>query len=139
MKVDDHTSRCKHINHGDPQGSILGPLFFIIYINDLLELFGGEGVQILLYADNTVIYYADDSVEVACREVEKALLIICTWCESNKLTINAKKTQHIIKSKPSTTYLVVEVLGFNKVDYLFENLLHYYIVLIPLCMCMVGL
>ena len=104
VKVDDHTSSCKYINYGVPQGSILGPLFFIIYVNDLLELFGGDGVQILLYADDTEIYYADDSVEVACREVENALLKICTWCEANKLTINAKKTQHMLITPKKVIY-----------------------------------
>ena len=104
MKVDEYLSGYKCVNYGVPQGSILGPLFFIIYVNDLLDLFKADGVQILLYADDTVLYYADKSKELACREVEKALVRVSRWCDSNKLTINAKKTQHMLVSIDKVVY-----------------------------------
>ena len=98
VKVEEYLSGYKNVNYGVPQGSILGPLFFIIYVNDLLDLFKGEDVQILLYADDTVVYYSNENSETACREVERALAKVSTWCDSNKLTINVKKTQHMLIS-----------------------------------------
>ena len=95
VKVDDTKSRYKCINYGVPQRSILGPLFFIMYVNDLLYMFDNE-VKILLYADDTVIYFADNNAKTACMRVEEALGIVHRWCVSNKLTINVKKTQHML-------------------------------------------
>ena len=96
VKVDDHKSSHRRISYGVPQGSILGPLFFIIYVNDLLDLFKNEDVNILLYADDTVLYCADKNSEVACQKVGRALGEVSKWCNLNKLTINTKKTQHLL-------------------------------------------
>ena len=61
-KTGDISSPRLPIKCGVPQGSILGPLFFIIYVNDLLELFGRkENIHITLYADDTVLYVTNNS------------------------------------------------------------------------------
>ena len=82
------------MKYGVPQGSILGPLFFIIYVNDLLKTVD-QKILILLYADDTVVYFADQEPNIACSTVENALGDIYSWCELNKLTINIKKTKHM--------------------------------------------
>ena len=98
VKIENHISDNISVNYGVPQGSILGPLFFIMYVNDLLSMFGQDMSRILLYADDTVIYYADREANVACSEVERGLNIVHNWCETNKLTINVKKTKHMLVS-----------------------------------------
>ena len=88
--------------YGVPQGSILGPIFFIIYVNDLLKTINTD-VQILLYADDTVIYFADYDPKTACTTVEFALNEVYDWCQLNKLTINIKKTKHMFVTSRSFT------------------------------------
>ena len=51
-----------------------------------------------------MLYYADRSSEIACQEVQKALKRVNIWCESNKLTINVKKTQHMLISSKKGLY-----------------------------------
>ena len=101
VNIDGIKSDLADINCGVPQGSILGPLFFIIYVNDILKLFKDGAVCITLYADDTVIYCADADPSKACNEIEAGLLYIKNWCDRNKLTINVKKTKHMLL-KPRT-------------------------------------
>ena len=79
-----------------PQGSILGPLFFIIYVNDLLDRFVGLDVGITLYADDTVLYSSDKCSKSASLKLEDGLKELSYWCNENRLTINVKKTKHMI-------------------------------------------
>ena len=96
VKIEEARSSYKTISYGVPQGSILGPLFFIMYVNDLMRLFDDDIVHIIMYADDTVIYYADSDISTACSRVEQSLSKLHKWCAANKLTINVKKTQHML-------------------------------------------
>ena len=95
VKIGDHISGYTTVKYGVPQGSILGPLFFIIYVNDILSLFNSD-VKMLLYADDTVLYYSHTDPVYACKMVETSLKLVCDWCNMNKLTINTGKTKHIL-------------------------------------------
>ena len=79
------------IDFGVPQGSVLGPLFFILYVNDLQQALNGVKVQ--LYADDTVLYisHANPAVARACLQVN--LNRLHKWCAVNKLTLNPSKTK----------------------------------------------
>ena len=96
VKISNETSTCLPVTCGVPQGSILGPLFFIIYVNDLLTLFQEGGVKITLYADDTVMYTSDINSEKAASCLEQGLKKLAMWCIKNKLTINVKKTKHMV-------------------------------------------
>ena len=74
---------------------MLGPLFFIIYVNDLLKLFSTD-VNLLLYADDTVVYFAHENPHNTCDIVQRCLKTICDWCALNKLTMNVTKTKHML-------------------------------------------
>ena len=84
------------VKYGVPQGSILGPLFFIMYVNDLLLLFNEHDPKITLYADDTVLYISDKKSDVACNALEHGLTKLSNWCTQNKLSINFKKTKLLI-------------------------------------------
>ena len=80
---------------GVPQGSIIGPFLFIIYINDLVwELYMGD-VNMLLYDDDTILYTNAETVEAAVIKSQRALDKVCDWCSKNRLSLNIKKTKHM--------------------------------------------
>ena len=79
------------VNCGVPQGSILGPLFFISYINDVKDYI--DDVEIGLYADDTVIFTHDADWQLALASLQSKLDAFVKWCNMNALTINTKKTK----------------------------------------------
>ena len=87
-------SSTKTITCGVPQGSILGPLLFLIYINDLYNVCL-ESVPIL-FADDTNLFYSGSNIETLVRSINDELSNISTWLKTNKLSLNVKKTHYMI-------------------------------------------
>ena len=100
VKMDGKTSSRLPIKCGVPQGSILGPLFFIVYVNDLFDVYMNMNVHITLYADDTVLYVADKNPDLAATCLEEGLCKLSEWCILNKLTVNVKKTKHMVLTPP---------------------------------------
>jgi hypothetical protein len=84
------------LTYGVPQGSILGPLMFIVYVNDMSVTLGPSGFN--QYADDTCIYYSDTSLECATKIIQSDLAKILEWSVKNKLTLNIKKTKFMVFS-----------------------------------------
>ena len=84
------TSEYRNINCGVPQGSVLGPLLFLVYINDISSSILNS--KISMYADDTVVYISHSDLEIAIALIQSDLSNLYTWCNRNKLTINCKKT-----------------------------------------------
>ena len=83
VKVNGITSGLLPIVYGVPQGSILGPILFSLYINNIVNI---VDCGMILYADDTVIYHHDHNV------LQTTLDRITEWCNENLLTINVKKS-----------------------------------------------
>ena len=82
------------IEHGVYQGSPLGPLLFIIYINDIVRM--NDSVFCNMYADDTVIVCSDkDAGGAVCKSVN-AFKEIQEWCLLNKIGLNKQKTRHML-------------------------------------------
>ena len=81
------------ISTGVPQGSVLGPLLFIIYINDLPLV--SNIFEMLMYADDTTLY-CNLNQNVDEKEINKELNLITEWLTSNKLSLNVQKTKFIV-------------------------------------------
>ena len=81
-----HTSKIDTITCGVPQGSTLGPLLFLIYINDINRNFVNSKIK--LFADDTVLYNASTifaSIEVAKANLQADLDTLDVWCQQHKL------------------------------------------------------
>ena len=87
VRVNDMLSEYLPVKYGVPQGSILGPTLFSIYINDIIEIV--KDSSLTLYADDTVLYNTDHV------GLQQDLDRISRWCENNLLTINTKKSQYL--------------------------------------------
>ena len=87
-------SALEDINVGVPQGSVLGPLFFILYINDIISC-AEASVEFILFADDTNIFiYAPTSEELYCK-ANKVLRQLKSYIDANYLHINLKKSKYI--------------------------------------------
>ena len=101
VHVQNKSSSLRNIVCGVPQGSVLGPLLFLIYINDLeLHL---KGVNISQYADDTVISYSDPNLNKINEIILENLQILASWCEMNKLTIKVGKTKSMYFGSKNNT------------------------------------
>ena len=88
VQLGDEASELRNVTMGVPQGSILGPLLFLIYINDLLK--AAPALNYILYADDTNILTTNPSL--LCSEIPK----IKKWCLANRLILNYSKTFQVI-------------------------------------------
>ena len=89
VSSDLNTVKC-----GVPQGSILGPLLFLLYVNDIV--YSSETLKFILYADDTSVFYSKKNPSLAFNTLNIELEKITKWLVANKLSINVKKTNYTI-------------------------------------------
>ena len=89
--VDGRSSEWAHVTQGVPQGLILGPLLFLLYVNDLPAVVAECTVS--LYADDVTIYYANKDEGRVSEAFNANLQRVMTWIEANRLRMNITKTQ----------------------------------------------
>lgn len=102
VQFEDVSSSKHNLSTGVPQGSILGPLLFIIYVNDIC--FASEKFKAILYADDTSIesplcnfnFSPSATEDILSDSINTELNIINNWFTVNKLSLNSKKTKYMI-------------------------------------------
>ena len=88
------------ITTGVPQGSVLGPFLFLVYINDLPN---ACDTKIILYADDSVLLCADNDIDKLKLKTETEFHNIETWTNLNKISINYNKTNSVLFSRSKST------------------------------------
>lgn len=100
---DGHKSSTRNISTGVPQGSVLGPILFLIYINDITNIF--TSANTILFADDMTLYFTDSNIETLFPQANQDLNKLYNWCLSNRLTINTNKTFYMFFSNKVNVYL----------------------------------
>lgn len=92
-------SKSGEVEFGVAQGSVLGPLLFSLYMNDLPSIF--KSLDIRMYADDTVLFCEIDRDADLCTQIDKVneeLETFSHWCRANSLTVNTSKTKCMLFS-----------------------------------------
>ena len=91
--IDDICSTFLQIKYGVPQGSILGPLLFIIYINDIVKT--SYLFQFVMFADDTNLFASHSNLDELLKIVNQEIAKISNWLKINKLSLNVEKKHSI--------------------------------------------
>jgi hypothetical protein len=84
----------KSITCGVPQGSVLGPLLFLLYINDFSN--SATSLDFHLFADDSNLFYSNRNLEVLERNLNEQLLKVHEWLCANKLALNVEKSNFVL-------------------------------------------
>jgi hypothetical protein len=105
--VKDNESSVNVISCGVPQGSILGPILFLIYMNDINNVIN-TGVPVL-FADDTNILYTDKNLNTLKQNANYELKQLSQWFTSNKLSVNTSKTKVMLFYRQRMQYHPKEI------------------------------
>lgn len=116
-KVDEYVSSETKCDNGVPQGTVLGALLFILYINDIEDIarIGDEDVFLKLFADDTLIAIKDTDITRAVERINNVLQELNLWLSKNSLVVNARKTKVMILGSEASNAQPV-VLGNETIE-----------------------
>ncbi len=107
VSIQNYNSAPLSISTGVPQGSVLGPLLFTLYINDLPSVCPNTNIQ--MYADDSVIYIHGSSVSQVANELTEFLVHVAAWLEQCCLQLNISKTVCMFITKTKNLSVVPDV------------------------------
>ena len=107
LKFNDTLSEELSTSCGVPQGSILGPLLFLLYINDISK--ACDESRTLLFADDTALLYAAPTLEQLQNKINRSCPKICTWLHANRLSLSIPKTFYQLYSTEKSIELKIPI------------------------------
>ena len=102
VNIGKETSSPGELSCGVPQGSILGPLIFLLYVNDMPQ---AVDCDLLLYADDSCLVFGDNNINEIEKQLNKNFNSLCDWFVDNKLSIHfgEDKTKSILFGRKQET------------------------------------
>jgi hypothetical protein len=117
--INDCPSKKLNVNKGVPQGSILGPLLFLLYINDLPEC---TDMLSILFADDTNLAYSDKDLQLLIHTVNMEFRKVTQYFRINKLSLHVDKTKFILFSGNKAQNVPIEIfINHNSPHVVDEN------------------
>ena len=122
IAVNRYKSSSTKIRHGVPQGSVLGPLMFFLYISDLL--LNTPGTNLVMFADNINVLITDSNIGALQNKVDHVIFELESWFQRNDLKINVGKQFlcHFIGDKKKCP--IRPQVTFNKMNLIFRDRLN---------------
>ena len=114
VKVKGSFSKYTEVEMGVPQGSCLGPLLYIIYANDLDNLF--DDMRLVTYADDITLTINGDDVSELISSMNSALSLILYWTRFNLIPVNIKKCEAILVSNKRHSCTLPIMIDNNKIE-----------------------
>ena len=93
-KFNNHISDIKPLCCRVPQGSVIGPVLFLCYINDIVQIANRNDINISLYADDAVIFAKSTNGDSLQNKMQNALNDVYDWCNRNQINLNISKTKY---------------------------------------------
>ena len=110
--INESNSDCLDVKCGVPDGSILGPALFILYVNDMCNV--SKSFKSIIFADDTNLFYAGMDIDEVCKIVSRELNILHIWFQVNKLSLNVAKTNFMIfGNKRFEENYIISINGMN--------------------------
>ena len=116
VKVNNIVSDFKPINAGVPQGSVLGPILYLIYVNEIPNI--SDKFSTCLFADDTTLIFENSNKYDLFNKCDYGVNLFFSWCCANRLSINISKTNLMLFSNILTSTDIADVFMNNvKIDY----------------------
>ena len=126
VKTNNILSSTTPVEIGVPQGTVLGPALFLLFVNDLLLTLENNVCKIYMYADDITIYCSSSNLTAAEENLQNTINLIQSWFQSNKLLLNPKKSTVMLIGSRQRVY--DQILNITRKVFLRKN-----IVAVSLC------